>query len=225
MGCGGSKAAQVAPSTTSAPAQKVTEAAPANKTEAKPVASPAPAPAVVEGPTSTSDGKLVVTESSPNASIAAGIRPPTPDLTIEGKGAGGSVSEDVSNEPVPIIQNRPSSRGGMAFEITYDEPLVGGNRLETIKKRSAKKPKAELTIGDLQNKLDAAENRRKGFEEKLKDKMAKETEKVSSAQKPEKRPEETEEDRAEKFKILSEQIRLKNEAAPVRVTSEPLPPI
>ena len=67
-----------------------------------------------------------------------------------------SVNDD---GPVPVVQNRPSSRGGMAFDITYDQPA--NSRLDKIKTRTSKKAKPELTMADLQTKLEAAENRRK----------------------------------------------------------------
>ena len=54
---------------------------------------------------------------------------------------------------------RPSSRGGMAFDINFDDNNVGGKKMPRA--LQVKLKTSNLTKEELQAKLDAAEQRRK----------------------------------------------------------------
>jgi len=56
------------------------------------------------------------------------------------------------------ITERPSSRGGMAFDISFDDKNVSKRIPKGLQKR---KKTSNLTKEELQAKLDAAEQRRK----------------------------------------------------------------
>lgn len=223
MGCGSSKAVAVEP-TANAPRIKIEPASVSVSPVAKAneVSPPTKVPTdAISDEDLNDDGATgdepYITEKSKNANQVSDARPPTPDFCLEGKKvtSTGSATPDQgpknTDEIVPIVQNRPSSRGGMAFDITYDQP--NSHRMDKIKTRSTKKAKPELTITELQSKLEAAETRRKDTEQQKVQKMAKEGEKVQNSTKPANQPELTPEDRAEHFKILRNQMALKNDGS------------
>lgn len=238
MGCGGSKGVAVAASQAppgNAPATKQETASVIvvrqDPASVQPVTPKQAAPSVKSGSSTETEAtedsgydETIITEKTKNVDDIVAQRPPTPDLAIEGKCMtvpDVPAFESEEDASVPVVMNRPSSRGGLAFDITYEE-APKSQRLEKLQSR-AQKAKPELTIQELQAKLAAAEQRRKDHEKRLTDKMAKESEKISSAQKPEPSSD-TGEDRAAHFKSLSEQMKTKTDAGvSVRHSNEHLP--
>ena len=89
-----------------------------------------------------------------------------------------SQAETEGEEVTPVIMERPSSRGGLAFDMTFegDEARVRAPaRLEKLRTRTRS---AEMTVDELKAKLEAAESRREVYEQRLKEKMNKETQKI-----------------------------------------------
>lgn len=222
MGCGGSKGTAVVATT-----QATGHNAPATNPSPKPAAEVVKAGSIAEvEPTDSGYEETYITEKSKNvdADLLAN-RPATPDLAVEGKCM--SVPPPTETAPddgevvVPIIMNRPSSRGGLAFDVTFSE-VPKSQRLEMLQSRT-QKSKPELTIQELQAKAAAAEQRKKEHEKRLTEKMAKESEKVSSAQRPAQSANEGE-DRAAHFKTLSEQMKTKTDGGvSIRHSNEHLP--
>ena len=68
------------------------------------------------------------------------------------------ILDDNDNVKNLNITERPSSRGGMAFDINFDEKNVPKKMPKGLQKR---KKTSNLTKEELQAKLDAAEQRRK----------------------------------------------------------------
>lgn len=84
--------------------------------------------------------------------------------------------------PAPTIAERPSSRGGLAFDMTFEGDQARARvpaRLEKIRTRTRS---SEMSIEELQAKLAAADSRRQSVEQKLKEKMSKEVEKTGKVQ-------------------------------------------
>ena len=207
QGCGASKSVQTqdAPAAAPTPAsqKKVIVAAAATATTAS-IARPTSASNNTSAPVANNTNEdAIITEDSGNAQAAEHARPATPDLTLSGAAVKVTKSEqlramalaarDSGEEEVPdrdgsassrdsgVVHERPSSRGGRAFDLTYDgqeQRKVLPARLEKLQRRS----KQELSIDELTRKLEAAEARRVGYEQALKEKLAKEGAKVHVVQ-------------------------------------------
>jgi hypothetical protein len=92
-----------------------------------------------------------------------------------------SETDDVLNSSA-VIAERPSSRGGMAFDMTFEGEQARVQvpaRLEKIRTRTRS---SEMSIEELQQKLAAADARRQAVEQKLKEKLSKESEKIEKVQ-------------------------------------------
>jgi len=84
-----------------------------------------------------------------------------------------------STASAPSILERPKSRGGCAFDITYeDSRAVRPARLQSLEK---KRSGSDLTLEQLEKKLRAAERRRIEYETRIKAKMLRETNKLKKA--------------------------------------------
>lgn len=89
----------------------------------------------------------------------------------------------LSTRSAPIIMQRPSSRGGSAFDISFEEePSTPGlpKRLVSRGDSSGRKKREEMTLEELQAKLQAADQRRRDIESRIKQKMHQESEKGES---------------------------------------------
>jgi len=214
MGCGSSKAVTVSNAPVVAPTkgpQKVvvgpTEPATVvMKEPAIPAITPAKEPVAVRksspGDSGLEDAGMITEDTAGGEEIADTNRPSTPELVISGsKPAVRATREpdsdldlddpllrDMSASSVrsaPVILERPSSRGGSAFDISFEEEQQNATpglprRLKRLEERnsSGKKKREELTLEELQAKLLAAEVRRKDYEQRLREKMQTETKKV-----------------------------------------------
>eukprot|EP00051_Salpingoeca_urceolata_P027227 m.480520 g.480520 ORF g.480520 m.480520 type:complete len:265 (-) comp21861_c0_seq1:122-916(-) len=130
-------------------------------------------------------------------------------------------SSAMSTKSAPAIIERPSSRGGMSFEITMEGP-VRPRRLESIQKKKARRRREELTLEELQAKLEAAETRRVEIEKALQVKMQQQQQKsmvinrtkeenirkaeLETAEKSAERVSKAEENRAAHLKKLADQL-------------------
>ena len=138
-----------------------------------------------------------ITEDSPDAAaLASASRPPTPDLALAGTPlnvgsraaqlralAAQSRHDDAVSTPGEssasscdsgaVIHERPKSRGGEAFDMTFaagDARAHVPARLQALQQRSRRE---ELTVDELKRKLEAAEMRRTSYEQALKDRLSK----------------------------------------------------
>lgn len=119
-----------------------------------------------------------------------------------------SSSGSSDRDQAPVVSERPSSRGGLAFDITYDSPRKNGSsRMNSLQKKS-RSQKKELTIEELKNKLETAEVRRKDYESRLVEKMAKESNKISKSEKKDIA------DISTHFKSMGDEIRLNRAVLP-----------
>lgn len=130
------------------------------------------------------DDDGIITEQSGAAkrAVAEASLPPSDDLNLGISGnalnkkvlrpigsTDSSSSGGAGGAAEPAVLQRPSSRGGCAFEIQYDEGQGGAARLPArLQKLSSasRKRKEDLTAEELQSKLEAAESRRKVRESK-----------------------------------------------------------
>lgn len=154
------------------------------------------------GDSGLEDAGMITEDTAGGAEIADTNRPATPELVISGsKPAVRTTREpdsdldiddpllrDMSASSVrsaPVILERPSSRGGSAFDISFEEEQQNATpglprrlkRLEELNS-SGKKKREDLTLEELQAKLQAAEARRKDYEQRLREKMHHETKKA-----------------------------------------------
>eukprot|EP01147_Barroeca_monosierra_P005970 gene5970-7330_t len=88
----------------------------------------------------------------------------------------------------PSITERPSSRGGRAFEISFEDDDIRRPPRRLQKLQGARRRKGELTLEQLQRKLEAAERRKKEYEERILEKIV-----VDTRRPADKRDEQTEE--------------------------------
>lgn len=205
----------------------------------------------------TTAGSSMITESTAGGeAIASSNTNNNVDLSISGSAvgrsnhsstgaaAGGADDDDddddddaslrmasaTSTRSAPSIMQRPSSRGGSAFEMQWDEgdgTARMPRRLEKLK-HSSKRRKGELTLDQLQRKLEAAEKRKHEYEQRIKAKVAGELHKVNAvantaAATPERNEElenrvagkgdKAEENREQHLKMLRERLRAKEEHA------------
>lgn len=168
----------------------------------------------------------------------AGVRPAVratrePDSDIE---ADETLSRNrdtsaVSTRSAPIILQRPSSRGGSAFDISFDgeqEPSTPGLPKRLAQRDSSgRKKREEMTLEELQAKLAAADQRRRDIEARLKAKMAQESvkgeqvrshntslnESTGSAGAPDEKEQQAVNNREAHLKQLRERLRAKEERA------------
>ena len=90
-------------------------------------------------------------------------------------------AEDETVEAVvAVVAERPSSRGGMAFDMTFEGVAARAVLPARLEKLSRATP--DTDIDTLKRKLQAAEARRIIYENKLKDKMRQEAAKVEAIQ-------------------------------------------
>lgn len=143
------------------------------------------------------DSQGIITEASQGGECIAGAgRPETPDFELAGEGyrksqnsiremsavSNKSTMSTVTTQSAPCILERPKSRGGVAFDVVYDEGTKSNRmpaRLKAIEHKS--KIKREATLTELQAKLAAAEKRRSEYEKRVKAKMLEESQKVEMA--------------------------------------------
>lgn len=140
--------------------------------------------------TSDSNSSTVITESTIGGDLLAGDnRPPTPqDLGVAGEGYEAmrlrkerETLSAVSTRSAPSVLERPKSRSGaVAFELTFDNAPVA-RRPARLAKLEARGLHREQTLAELQSKMQAAEDRRKEYERRVKKKMADEAGKVEHA--------------------------------------------
>ena len=204
MGCGASKT--VATADTVAPPTTTTKIAvqqsPATTEEI--ISTPAA--------TETTCNQHITEESPEGEQVAAENRPPTPELMIAGSGLKGLLAASRANQSkgseareshdeafteressagtvrsstsdTAVVLERPSSRGGLAFDMTFEGQQARATlpaRLEKLQARSS--GREDLSIEQLKEKLAAAESRRVIYERKLKDKISREMAKVEKVQ-------------------------------------------
>lgn len=151
---------------------------------------------------------IITEDTAGGEEIAGKDRPATPELMVSGgkpavRNTHVQDSDAENDDPLvrdtsaasvrsaPTILQRPSSRGGSAFDISFEEEQStdGGNNTPRLPRRlrrledgsgSGRKKRADLTLEELQAKLAAAETRRKEYEQRLKEKMQQETKKAES---------------------------------------------
>lgn len=212
MGCGSSKATAVAsapqkvivasapieekhvskeePVSTSTPTGKSVEGKEAAKKASN---SPGDSGLEVQG--------IITEDTAGGEEIAGQDRPITPELELAGVRPAARATREpdsdieadetlsrardtsaVSTRSAPIILQRPSSRGGSAFDISFEgesaEPATPGlpKRLQQ-RDSSGRKKREDMTLEELQAKLAAADQRRRDIESRLKEKMAQESSK------------------------------------------------
>ena len=103
-------------------------------------------------------GKLgAITGRRPSSGL-----PPLPHLRQRQPCLSLQAQEDDKHDKVKLLSivERPSSRGGMAFDINFDDNNNGGNR-KMPKALQVKVKNTNFTKEELQAKLDAADQRRK----------------------------------------------------------------
>jgi len=146
------------------------------------------------------NGVNFVTEDTEDGEKLAGdYKPVGGSFTIEGTGFGKlrtsqrmdlgsavstkSAPPALEREPTPTIMERPKSRGGQAFEMTWDDQKTPTSkrpaRLKALENRG--KIHREATLAELEAKLEAAEKRRQQYERRVKMKMREEADKVGTA--------------------------------------------
>lgn len=234
MGCGGSKAAEVKVAPGKAPDAAPTTVQVAASQNPEEVPKPTTNGSNNNNNDSKNDGML--TEDTPGAeAVAAQGNNTDIDLEVAGSGVKKSDGDDgdddslrmmsaTSTRSAPSIMQRPSSRGGSAFEIQWDD----GNqarvprRLEQLH-HSSKRRKQDMTLDQLQKKLEAAEKRKAEYENRIKAKMAAETSKATGVAEDRKNrdlenkvveaEDRAEENREQHFKQLRERLREKEEHA------------
>lgn len=138
--------------------------------------------------------QAIITEDTEHGEIiAATDRPETPDFELSGEGyrksqksiremSAVSQASTTTTQSCPAILERPKSRGGVAFDMVYDEPTKTTRmpaRLKAIEHKN--KIKRESTLAELESKLAAAERRRSDYERRVKAKMLEESQKVEMA--------------------------------------------
>lgn len=141
---------------------------------------------------STKDNNNMITELTDGSESLVGDRPPTPELAVGGMGYESRYEamrlkkerdtlSAVSTKSAPSVLERPKSRSGaVAFELTFDNaPLA--KRPARLAKLETRGLHREQTLAELQAKLQAAEDRRKEYERRVKMKMAQEAGKVEHA--------------------------------------------
>lgn len=137
---------------------------------------------------STKDNNNMITELTDGSESLVGDRPPTPELAVGGMGYEAMLLKKerdtlsaVSTKSAPSVLERPKSRSGaVAFELTFDNaPLA--KRPARLAKLETRGLHREQTLAELQAKLQAAEDRRKEYERRVKMKMAQEAGKVEHA--------------------------------------------
>lgn len=106
--------------------------------------------------------------------------------SVEERGASSLSRGETASQPRPssgaTIQERPSSRGGLAFDMTFEGEEARARapaRLESLRNKSRSQ---EEIAESLKKKLDAAEQRRQNIEKRLLQKVEKEMEKVEKVQ-------------------------------------------
>lgn len=151
------------------------------------------------------DGRKIITERTEGGERIASVdRPATPEFELSGQNyrdsqddlraqttkrkerdsySAVSTASTITTRSAPIIMERPKSRGGCAFDMTYDdEPKVKRipARLKALEHRDKSKSGIgrEATLAELEAKLYAAERRRSDYERRVKSKMAEESAKV-----------------------------------------------
>jgi len=137
---------------------------------------------------STKDDNNIITELTDGGDSLVGDRPPTPELSVGGMGYEAMRAKKerdtlsaVSTKSAPSVLERPKSRGGnVAFELTFDNAPVA-RRPARLAKLETRGLHREQTLAELQAKLQAAEDRRKEYERRVKNKMAQEAGKVEHA--------------------------------------------
>jgi len=148
------------------------------------------------GDSGLEDPGIITEETAGGETIASKDRPITPELMLAGNKpplrntrepdsdmeGDDTVSRDrdtsaVSTRSAPIILQRPSSRGGSAFDISFEEEQSTPGLPKRLVQResSTRKKREELTLEELQAKLAAADQRRRDIEARLKAKMAQES--------------------------------------------------
>eukprot|EP00049_Salpingoeca_infusionum_P000166 m.37760 g.37760 ORF g.37760 m.37760 type:complete len:259 (-) comp10126_c0_seq1:220-996(-) len=194
MGCGGSKSAEVVVAPGQAPG-----AAPSTSevTRTQSVAVAESKPAVPEEAANSG----IIDESTPNGEDIAGPGNSGVDLSLSGTAVAKPVPGDgddddddddafsrmtsaTSTRSAPSIMQRPSSRGGSAFEIQWDDTGSESKPPRRLQKlqHSSRKRQGDVTLQQLQKKMQAAERRRKEYEKRIQDKLKKESEKAKTIQ-------------------------------------------
>lgn len=203
MGCGGSKAAKVAPSSQPADAEDVAEQTQHIQSEQETATEEKkPAPKTKRrnsnkiAPAVTVDEDVSTKKSSERAAHSArsydsGI---IDDTLLQPSQEKDRINSATSTQSAPQILERPKSRGGFAFEVVYDD--VKTPRPARLKSLEHPRLKASPVLADLDAKLRAAERRRKERQNEVKKKMASETSKVSQAHSSLKREKTTIEERS-----------------------------
>lgn len=160
------------------------------------------------GDSGLEDPGIITEETAGGEELAEKDRPPTPELVISGSKPAARVTREpdsdieaddpifhndrdtsaTSSRSAPVILERPSSRGGAAFDISFEEENSGTEnntpglprRLQRLdaQRSSGKKKRDELTLEELQAKLQAAEQRRKEYEQRVRERMHQEASKA-----------------------------------------------
>ncbi|EGD79663.1 hypothetical protein PTSG_10513 [Salpingoeca rosetta] len=120
----------------------------------------------------------------------------------------------------PSIMERPSSRGGRAFEISFEDGDVrrAPRRLQKLQ-HSSRRRKGDLTLDQLQRKLEAAEKRKKEYEKRILEKISVDTRKPAD-----RREEQTEQQAKEVEKKVEKKVdkAMENREAHLRSLREKL---
>ena len=137
------------------------------------------------------DHDNIITETTQNGEVLASQDMPASvgtDFLVTGSGFGSrsnkqrnadsakSTQSNYSTVSAPSILERPKSRGGCAFDITYEDSRAP--RPARLKSLESQKSGSELTLEQLEKKLRAAERRRLEYENKVKAKMHQESAKL-----------------------------------------------
>lgn len=199
MGCGGSKGAEVKNATMATTVAEAPTTTETNKADASAPAQNTQAATTAGSASQNTQAQSKPEENDNNANAADEGMNPSVDLSVTGRkleSRGGSrkqtatppsddddddsrMTSAVSTRSAPpMIMERPSSRGGRAFEISFDGDGDGTRkpprRLQKLQ-HSSKRRKGDLTLDQLQRKLEAAEKRKKEYEQRILEKISVDT--------------------------------------------------
>jgi hypothetical protein len=91
--------------------------------------------------------------------------------------------DEAEADPVePVIAERPSSRGGLAFDMTFEGEQSRARVPARLDKLRSRTRSSEMSVDELKLKLAAADARRQEYESRLKDKMKQESNKAERIQ-------------------------------------------
>jgi hypothetical protein len=127
-------------------------------------------------------GLLAASRAQQSAKASDEARESHDEAFTERESSAGTVRSAASD--TAVVLERPSSRGGLAFDMTFEGQQARSSlpaRLEKLQ-LARTSGREDMSIEQLKEKLAAAENRRIIYEKKLKEKISREMAKVEKVQ-------------------------------------------